>query len=289
MTLDDEVLLNESLLRSGAPISAMNAIRKHFSRIKGGRLAAAAHPADLHTFVVSDVPGDDPSQVASGPTVPDACNSEVALAGIKRYGIELPRIFLDHLSSENSKAPMPDDLAFTNNTVKVIASGGRSLEAALDRAKCLGTDAQILSTALEGEAREAGRFLAAVAKEVKNANRPFQRPIVILSGGETTVTVKGSGLGGPNTETILSFALEIEGCDGIYALSADTDGIDGAGGNAGAFADGGTACRIRNAGLDPVDCLSNNDSLVAMEAARQVFEVGPTGTNVNDFRAILVD
>lgn len=289
MTLGDEILLNEILLRSGAPISAMNAIRKHFSKIKGGRLAVAARPGKLHTLIVSDVPGDDPSQVASGPTVPDASDPDTAFAAIKRYGIELPSKFLDHLSSENARAPTPDDPDFEENSVNVIASCSLSLEAAVGRAKCLGADARILSSAMEGEAREAGRFLAAVAKEVKIANRPFRKPVSILSGGETTVTIKGTGLGGPNTETTLSFALEIEGCDGICALFADTDGIDGSGTNAGAFADGNTAGRIREAGLDPVECLANNDSLKAMEAAGQTFEIGPTGTNVNDFRAVLVD
>ncbi len=288
MTLDDEILLNEILLKSGAPISAMNAIRKQFSGIKGGRLAAATWPAEMQTYIVSDVPGDDPAQVASGPTVPDSAGPDAALAAINRYAIDLPGKFLDRLSSENDSAPRPGAPEFKTSKAVIIASAELSLVAALAKSRSLGTEAKILSVDLEGEAREAGRFLASVAKEVRKSNRPFEKPVAILSGGETTVTVKGSGQGGPNTETMLSFALEIDGCDGIYAMSADTDGVDGMGSNAGAFADGCTIERIRRQGLDPVECLAVNDSKMAMAAAGDLLETGPTGTNVNDFRAILV-
>ncbi|GKY88312.1 glycerate kinase type-2 family protein [Sinisalibacter aestuarii] len=284
-TLADERLLNEALLASGAPISAMNAIRKHFSGVKGGRLAQAAHPARVATLIVSDVPGDDPAQVASGPTVPDATGPEAALAAIDAYGIALPQAMREHIAS--SPAPSPDDPTFEGNTVTVIASAARSLEAAARVAEAKGVPAAILSDAIEGEAREVAKMHAALAREVAAKGRPFARPVVLLSGGETTVTLRGKGQGGRNSEFLLSFALGVDGV-ALAALAADTDGIDGSEDNAGAFADGTSAARLRAAGHDPAALLAANDAYSAFAAIGDLFAPGPTGTNVNDFRAILI-
>ncbi|MBY5904686.1 glycerate kinase [Rhizobium leguminosarum] len=288
LTLNDEIALNRALLASGAPIGAMNSIRKHISRIKGGRLAFAAGPARVVSLVVSDIPGDNPAFVASGPTIPDASTQQDALAAIKRHRIELPVRILNFLRSDAAKAPSPDDNAFSRNTVHVIASARRSLEAAARVADSHGVRAVILSDAMEGEAREAGKFHAALAREIATRSRPFERPVVLLSGGETTVTLFGNGKGGRNTEFLLSAALALDGLDGVQAIAADTDGIDGSEENAGAFADGTTAGRIRAKGEDPDMLLANNDAWTAFAMIDDLFSPGPTGTNVNDFRAILI-
>ncbi|TYB83028.1 glycerate kinase type-2 family protein [Maritimibacter fusiformis] len=284
--LADEQALNRALLSSGAPISAMNAVRKHFSRIKGGRLALAASPARVVTLIVSDVPGDDPAQVASGPTVPDDTGPEAAMAAIEAYGIDLPAHMTAHIAA--TPGPTPQDPAFAHNSVTVIASAAHALEAAADLARAEGLPAAILSDAIEGEAREVARVHAAIAREVATRNRPFARPVVILSGGETSVTVKGKGRGGRNTEFLLSLARGIEGVEGIAALAADTDGIDGSEDNAGAFADGTTVARLREMGHDPAALLAANDAWSAFAALDDLFSPGPTGTNVNDFRALLI-
>ncbi len=289
LTLADEAALNEALLASGAPISAMNAIRKQVSRIKGGRLAAAAHPARVVSLVVSDVPGDDPAEVASGPTVPDTRNRADALRLIESYGIVLPERVSTHLAGAIEDTPHPDDEAFARNEVHVIASAALSLEAAARAAEAEGITAAILSDAIEGEAREVGKVHAALAREVARKDRPFRKPVVILSGGETTVTLRASGgRGGRNTEFLLSFAIGIDGEPGIAALAADTDGIDGSEDNAGAFADGTTAARLRTAGHDPAGLLAAHDAWGAFDTAGDLFVPGPTGTNVNDLRAILI-
>lgn len=289
LTLDDEAALNAALLASGAPISAMNAIRKQVSRIKGGRLAAAAHPARVVSLVVSDVPGDNPAEVASGPTVPDARDRTLARRLIEAHRIDLPQNLSDHLATAPEDAPHPDDPAFANHEVHVVASAALSLEAAAGAAEAAGIPAVILSDAIEGEARDVGQVHAAIAREVATRNRPFEKPVVILSGGETTVTLTGDGgRGGRNTEFLLSFALSVAGTDGITALAADTDGIDGSEDNAGAFADGTTAARIRTTGHDPAALMAAHDAWGAFDAAGDIFAPGPTGTNVNDFRAILI-
>ncbi|WP_093117661.1 glycerate kinase type-2 family protein [Salinihabitans flavidus] len=288
LTLDDERALNSALLASGAPISAMNAIRKHVSRIKGGRLAEAAHPARVLSLVVSDVPGDDPAQVASGPTVPDAVRRQQALDLIRAHNIELPEKIMAHIAREEAAAPRPDASGFARNEVRVIASAALSLEAAAQAAEGQAVPAVILSDAIEGEAREVARVHAAIARQVAAKDQPFAKPVVILSGGETTVTLRGKGRGGRNSEFLLSFALEIQGVEGICALAADTDGIDGSEENAGAFADGQSAARMRTAGRDPVADLGNNDAYGAFEGLGDLYSPGPTGTNVNDFRAILI-
>ncbi|RVT81781.1 glycerate kinase [Rhodobacteraceae bacterium CCMM004] len=289
LTLDDEAALNRALLSSGAPISAMNAIRKQVSGIKGGRLAAAAHPARVVSLVVSDVPGDDPAQVASGPTVPDAGRRAQAMAAAAAWGIDLPDAVRRHLETAPDNTPHPDDPAFARDTVHVVASARLSLEAAAEAAEARGVPAAILSDAVEGEAADVGRVHAAIAREVRLRNRPLAAPVVLLSGGETTVTLSGAGgRGGRNTEFLLALALGIEGLNGITALAADTDGIDGSEDNAGAFCDGATAAGLRAAGHDPAALLAGHDAWGAFDAAGRLFVPGPTGTNVNDFRAILI-
>lgn len=287
LTLEDEAALNRALLASGAPISVMNAIRKQVSGIKGGRLAAAAHPARVVSLVVSDVPGDDPAQVASGPTVPDPGSRADARRLVDSWHIDLPPRLRDWLAGDAGAAPDPADPVFARNEVHVIASARLSLEAAAARAEAAGIPAAILSDAIEGEARDVGRVHAAIAREIAMRDRPFARPVVLLSGGETTVTVRAKGRGGRNSEFLLALALAAEGLP-LAALAADTDGIDGSEDNAGAFADGDSAGRLRAAGLDPQALLSGNDAYSAFAALGDLFVPGPTGTNVNDFRAILI-
>jgi len=288
LSLADEIAVNEALLASGAPIGVMNTIRKHVSTIKGGRLALAAFPARVVSLVVSDVPLDDPALVSSGPTLPDASTRIDALRWVQAYGLNLPPAVIAHLGSPAAEAPRPDDPRFSRNEAHVIASAAISLEAAAAAARKQGMAAVILAEAIEGEAREIGAVHAAIAREVALRNRPFPKPVLILSGGETTVTLRGGGKGGPNSEFLLALALGVEGFDGIAALAADTDGIDGSEDNAGAFADGGTVERLRRAGLDPRAMLARNDTWSAFNAIGDIFAPGPTGTNVNDLRAVLV-
>lgn len=284
LSFEDEQSLNRALLASGAPISAMNAIRKQISRIKGGRLAQAALPARVVSLVVSDVPGDDPAQIASGPTVADAANRQTALDLISLYGIELSDPLMSFLNTAPEDAPT--DII---GEVKVVASASISLQAAADLASNQGIPAVILSDTIEGEARDIGMMHAAIAREVALRNRPFEKPVVILSGGETTVSIgsRTGGKGGRNTEFLLSLAEGIEAYR-ISALAADTDGIDGSESNAGAFADGDSWARMRKAGLDPAEQLAGHDAWTAFDAVNDLFVPGPTGTNVNDFRAILI-
>lgn len=288
LSLQDEIALNEILLASGAPISVMNMIRKQVSRIKGGRLAAAAWPARVVSLVVSDIPGDNPALVASGPTVPDAAGVQDALAAVRRYGMTLPPAIMHSLNTATAQAPSPDDPRFQRNTVHVIASASLSLEAAARTAEREGIPAAILSDSVEGEARDVAQVHAAIAREIVQRNRPFTRPVLLLSGGETTVTLKGHGKGGRNSEFALSLAIGISGVEGIHALAADTDGIDGSEDNAGAFVDTFTATRLYQRGMDPASLLRRNDAWTAFSALGDLFVTGPTGTNVNDFRAILI-
>jgi len=287
LTLNDEQELNRALLASGAPISAMNRVRREVSAIKGGRLALAALPARVITYVISDVPDDNPADVASGPTVPARPLPGDAMNCIDRYRIVLPGPILNHIRSA-ALPPHADDPVFSGIETHVIASAAASLEAAATVAERHGLNAAIVASAIEGEARDVGKMMAAIAQEVSNFDRPFRKPAVMLSGGETTVTLHSEGRGGRNTEFLLSFALAIEDCGGVTAMAADTDGIDGTETNAGAFADGSTARRISNQGVSPAELLSQNDSFQAFKAAGTLFETGPTGTNVNDFRAIIV-
>lgn len=288
MSLADEIAVNRALLASGAPIAAMNTVRKHLSTVKGGRLALAAWPAPVVSLIISDVPGDNPGFVASGPTVADWTTPADALAVVDSWRLQLPEPAMRVLRGPNT-APQPDDPRLAGNRVRVIASAARSLESAAAHAKGQGIAAVILSDSIEGEARDVAGVHAAIAREIAARDRPFSRPILLLSGGETAVTLRESGgRGGRNTEFMLAFALATEGVAGIDAFAADTDGIDGAGDNAGAFADSGSAARMRGAGVDPRAALSRHDSAPAFAAIGDLFAPGPTGTNVNDLRAILV-
>ncbi|WDR01021.1 glycerate kinase [Devosia sp. J2-20] len=288
LTLDDEQAINRSLLASGAPISVMNLIRNQFSAIKGGRLAARCAPARVATLVVSDVPGDDPAVVASGPTIPLAGTRSLARKYVSLYGIDLPPHAQALLAGDDNLAPLATDPALARNSVRTIASAALSLEAAAAQAREQGIEAAILSDSIEGEARDVAQVHAAIAKEVATRNRPFSKPVVLLSGGETTVTLRGKGRGGRNAEFLLALAIAIDGSERVTALAADTDGIDGSEDNAGAFVDGTTATRLRHAGIDPLAALANNDAYSAFKAIGDLLVTGPTGTNVNDFRAILV-
>lgn len=288
LTLEDEQAINRLLLASGAPIGVMNLIRNQFSRIKGGRLAAAAYPARVATLVVSDVPGDDPALVASGPTLPLAGGRAEARRLAALYRLDLPDAAARLLAGDDNLPPDASDVVFARNSTATIASAALSLEAAAELARQSGVEAAILSDAIEGEARDVARVHAAMAREVAMRNRPFPKPVVLLSGGETTVTLRGKGRGGRNGEFLLALAIALDGVEGVCALAGDTDGIDGSEDNAGAFVDGTTARRMREAGIDPQAALADNDAYGAFAASGDLFVTGPTGTNVNDFRAILI-
>ncbi|MDR6433616.1 glycerate kinase [Brucella pseudogrignonensis] len=289
MSLADEIVINDALLASGAPIAAMNTVRKQLSKIKGGRLALAAWPAKLVTLVVSDIPGDDPALVASGPTIADQTTRADALRIIDEYKIRLPKSAIRHLSFSEVTAPLPYDERLRNHRAEVIASAALSLEAAAKYARRQGIEAVILSDSIEGEARDVAGVHAAIAREIKLRNRPFPKPILLLSGGETTVTLRGkSGKGGRNSEFLLALAIALQGLDGVCAFAADTDGIDGSESNAGAFVTPDTLVRMREADVDPGASLSGNDSWTAFNSIQDLYMSGPTGTNVNDLRAILI-
>ena len=288
LTFEDEQAVTRALLASGMPITTMNLVRNEISAIKGGRLAALAAPARVATLIVSDVAGDNPALVASGPTVPIASSRAEVRHLVSLHGLDLPPAAIALLASHDNEAPRPDDPRFASNSVQIVASSSISLDAAAGRAAEHGIAAHILSDAIEGEARDVAQVMAALAREIALRDRPFTRPCVLLSGGETTVTVRGNGKGGRNAEFLLAFALAIEGTNGITALAADTDGIDGSEDNAGAFADGTSAARMRAAGIDPRARLANNDAWTAFHAVSDLLVTGPTGTNVNDFRAIIV-
>jgi hydroxypyruvate reductase len=286
-TIEDEVALNESLLASGLPISAMNTIRKHFSRIKGGRLAAATK-ARVVSFVVSDIPGDNPAHVASGPTIPDASSRHDALNLISQYRLRLPAAIVEHIGSSKADAPLPNNPRMSKNSHRIVASARTSLQAAASRARALGINAVVLSDAIEGEARDVALVHAAIAREIDAYGQPFQKPVVLLSGGETTVKLRTQGgKGGRSGEFALAAALAIEGHD-IEVLAADTDGIDGSENNAGAFADGNTIARLRANNIDARSLLHDHDTYSGFAAIGDLFETGPTGVNVNDFRALLI-
>ena len=289
LTLEDEIAINEALLKSGAPIGAMNTIRKHLSQIKGGRLVYYAAPARVVSFIVSDIPGDIASQVASGPTVADWSTREDALKLVKQYHIDLPPKAVSLLNSPAADAPKPDNPAFDKNVAYIVASAATSLEAASAHARKQGWNAVILSDSIEGEARDIALMHAAIAREIALKNRPFEKPVVMLSGGETSVTIGGEhGKGGRNSEFLLSFLMAIEGESSITALAADTDGRDGSEDNAGAFCDGNSCSRLKQQGLDPATFLVRHDAWTAFDMLDDLLVTGPTGTNVNDFRAILI-
>jgi glycerate 2-kinase len=284
----DKQTLNRELLRSGATIAEMNCVRKHLSAIKGGRLALACQPARVLTLLISDVPGDDPGIIASGPTLPDATTCSDALAVLAKYRVPASEAILALLRSGRSETPKPGDAAFARNTVHMIATPQMALEAAARKATALGVPAHILSDAIEGEARDVASVHSAIARHVASHAQPFASPCVMLSGGETTVTVRGTGRGGRNVEFLLALAHDLRGHAGIYALAADTDGVDGAEDIAGALIDPGTIARAEVRGLRLADALDNNDAHSFFQALGDSLVTGPTLTNVNDFRAILI-
>lgn len=288
LTLEDKRAVNRALLKSGATISEMNCIRRHLSSIKGGRLAAACHPARVLTLLLSDVPGDDPMNIASGPTVADPTTCDDALAIVRRYAIDLPQAALSVLESGAGESIKPGDARLARAETRIIATPQQSLEAAAAVARNAGIDAHILGDSLEGEASDAGTWMSGMARQVANRQQPFRTPCVLLSGGETTVTVRGDGRGGRNVEFLLALALGLNGQPGVHALAGDTDGVDGAGEIAGAILTPGTLKRARAAGISPKDTLARNDAHTFFERLGDSVVTGPTLTNVNDFRAILV-
>ncbi|QBE67520.1 glycerate kinase [Pseudoduganella lutea] len=288
ITLEDKQQVNTALLKSGATIGEMNCVRRHLSAIKGGRLGAACYPAKVVTLLISDVPGDDPRDIASGPTVPDPTTCDDALAIIRRYGIDLPDRVLAVLHSGRGESVKPGDPRLARAEVRMIATPQMALEAAARVALDAGITPYILGDSLEGEARDVGKVLAGVALQTARRGQPFAGPCVLLSGGETTVTVRGNGRGGRNVEFLLACALALRGEPGIYGLAADTDGVDGQEEIAGAVIRPDTLERAWAAGLRPHDSLDDNDGHGFFGALGDSVVTGPTLTNVNDFRALLV-
>ena len=289
ISAEDKRTVNRALLKSGAPISEMNCVRKHLSAIKGGRLAAAAYPARVVTLVISDVPGDDLAAVASGPTVADSTTFAQARHIISKYEIDVPVSVTAHLAAAQDETPKPDDPRLVNAKATCIASPQKSLEAAATIAKAAGYEPIILGDAIEGEAREVGIVMAGVAMQVKRYGQPIKKPCAIISGGETTVTVKGNGAGGRNVEFLLSLAIKLGGADGIHALAGDTDGVDGAREVAGAYITPTSLDDARKLKIDPWASLSDNDAHIFFQSINMQIITGPTRTNVNDFRVILIE
>ena len=287
-TPEDERALNRALLTCGASIGEMNLVRRHLSAIKGGRLAAACHPARVVTLVISDVPGDDPTDIASGPTVGDPTTCAEALEIVRRRGIVLPAAMIEILESGRGESVKPDDPRLAGHEVRRVVTPQSALEAAAAVGRAAGIDVHILGDALEGEAREVGTVLAGIARQVARRDQPFRRPCVLLSGGETTVTVRGDGRGGRNVEFLLAAAVALDGEPGVHALAGDTDGVDGVEEIAGAVIAPDTPARAAALGLDPRRSLAANDGHGFFGALGDAVITGPTLTNVNDFRAILI-
>jgi hydroxypyruvate reductase len=289
LSLADKQVVGRALLASGATIAEINCVRKHLSAIKGGRLALACQPARVLTLLISDVPGDDPAIIASGPTVGDPGSCADALAVLAKYAIAVPDAVRAHLESGRGETPKPDHPAFAHCETRLIATPQMALEAAARCAAELGLTAHILSDALEGESRDVALVHAALARQVAGRGQPFSSPCVILSGGETTVTVRGTGSGGRNVEFLVALAKALNGHPAIHALAADTDGIDGAAEIAGALIDPSTPTRAAALGRRLADVLADNDGHGLFQALGDSVITGPTLTNVNDFRAILID
>ncbi|TCR70668.1 glycerate kinase [Bosea sp. BK604] len=289
LTLAEKQAVNKALLRSGAPIGEMNIVRKRLSRIKGGRLALAAAPAPLLTLAISDVPGDEPTAIASGPTVPDPSTMADARAIVARYGLDLPPAARALIDDDASETPKPGHPAFANSEFRIIARPHDAIAAAVAAAQAAGYETIDLGPDLEGEARDVAVSHAAMALQLKAEGRRA----AIVSGGELTVTLRGKGRGGPNQEYALALAVALAGAPGIVGLSGDTDGTDGGGGEAtdpaGAVIDPTTLSRARALGLDPAQSLANNDSTGFFEALGDLLQTGPTLTNVNDCRVVLID
>lgn len=288
ITAEEKRDINRQLLRSGAPIGEMNRVRRHLSAVKGGRLALACYPARVLTLVVSDVPGDDPAVVASGPTVPDGSSGADAFAILQQYGIGVSEAARAVLADPALAAPRPDDPRLARNATVVIATAQAALDAAAEAARAAGFTPLILSNSIEGEAREVAIVHAAIARQVIEHGQPLQKPCVILSGGETSVTVRGKGRGGRNAEFLLALALALRGLEGVHAIACDTDGIDGTEDNAGALLRPDTLARAAAGGLDAAAMLRDNDGYSLFAALGDLVVTGPTRTNVNDFRAIII-
>jgi len=284
----DKRAVNEALLRCGADIGAMNTVRKHLSAVKGGRLARAVAPARLLTLAISDVPGDDFATIGSGPTVPDRTTLADARAVVQAYGIDLPAAVRAALDDPRNETPKPGDPVFALAEARLIATPQASLEAAASLLRAHGFAPLILGDAIEGEAREVGRVMAGIARQIAHRHQPVPPPAVLLSGGETTVTVRGSGRGGRNSEFLLGCALDLDAHERIFGIAIDTDGIDGRGDNAGAFFGPETLAAARAKGRDPGADLRHNDAYAVFEAAGDLVVTGPTLTNVNDFRAVAI-
>ena len=288
VTLAEKRALTAALLRSGASIGEINCVRKHLSAIKGGRLALAAWPAPVLTLAISDVPGDDPAVIASGPTVADPTTEVDALKVLDFHGIAIPDALRVRLASGELETPKPGDPRLAKSEFRLIASPRQMLEAAAAEANRLGIAPLILGDAIEGEAREVGKALAGIALSCARHGFPADKPCVLLSGGETTVTLKGKGRGGRNTEFLLGLALTLDGAPGIHALAADTDGIDGSEDNAGAFVTPLTLQRALALGLDIRQFMATNDAWGYFSSLGDLLVTGPTRTNVNDFRALMI-
>jgi glycerate 2-kinase len=288
LTLDLKQAMSRALLTSGATISEMNCVRRHLSAIKGGRLGAACWPAQVLTLLISDVPGDRPIDIASGPTVADPTSCADALRILIRYGIDIPPAVRELLESGRGESVKPGDPRLGRADVRLVATPQMALEAAAAVARAAGIAAHILGDAIEGEARDVGTVFAAIARQIAERAEPFRPPCVLLSGGETTVTVRGNGRGGRNVEYLLSLAIALDGHPRIHALAGDTDGVDGQEEIAGACISPDTLARAWARGLRPQDMLSNNDAHSFFTALDDAVITGPTLTNVNDFRAILI-
>jgi hydroxypyruvate reductase len=289
LTLEHEQAVHRALLKSGVTISEMNCVRRHLSAIKGGRLAAACHPARVLTLLISDVPGDDPTDIASGPTVADPTTCADALAIVRRHGIALPPEAMELLASGRGESIKPGDPLIAGVQTRLIATPQRALEAAAAAARDAGVAAHVLGDAIEGEARDVGTVLAGIALQVADRSQPVQPPCVLLSGGESTVTVAGQGRGGRNVEFLLSLGIALKGHPRVHALAGDTDGVDGLEEIAGALLGPDTLSRAWALGIRPRDRLADNDGHGFFEALGDSVVTGPTLTNVNDFRAIYVD
>lgn len=288
ITLEDKQAINRALLKSGASISEMNCVRRHLSAIKGGRLAAACHPAKVVTLLISDVPGDDPSDIASGPTCADITTCADALAIVRRYGIELPAHVREALERGTGESVKPSDPRLEGNEIHLVATPQMALEAAAAVAYEAGITPWILGDSIEGEARDVGKTLAGITRQIVSRSQPVSGPCVLLSGGETTVTVRGNGRGGRNVEFLLALGVALDGLPGVHALAGDTDGVDGQEEIAGALLHPDSLLRAWEMGIRPKESLDNNDGHGFFGALGDAVITGPTLTNVNDFRAILI-
>ena len=289
LTLADKQAVSAALLRSGATISEMNCVRRHLSAVKGGRLGVACHPARLLTLLISDVPGDDPVNIASGPTVADASTCADALAIIARYQLELPEAVQRVLSQGHAESIKPGDARLQGSQTRIIAAPQMALAAAAQVARDAGITPYILSDSMEGESRDIGKAHAALARQIVLHGQPFTPPCVLLSGGETTVTLRGQGRGGRNVEFLLSLALALDGLPDVHAIACDTDGVDGVEDIAGACLAPDSLGRAWGLGINPRHSLDNNDGHGFFGALGDAVVTGPTLTNVNDFRALVID